>query len=307
MARIRTIKPEFWTSPQVARVSFAARLLFIGTWNFADDYGNLPRDPDKLKMQVFPGDVIDVQPLIESLIDAGLLIEYTVNDTGERFLHIPTFRKHQVINRPSKRLYPSPDGLLPSDDDKRKSAGSRSANGSLNEHSQLERKGVGKEGKGVNLKTKGTKGSGRHNPRVRARATPDAPTPTGPATLTLAMRKASISGAQPSNPRIIALAEAGITPEIVSDACDEAHRAHPDESVGVAYVCSILERWQSEARRLHVSNGHPPPARASPAAAFDERAQDRKRAIDVLTGRGQKARDVVDVEAKEIGHEPDHR
>ena len=56
MARIRTIKPEFWTSDQVVECSFAARLLFIGMWNFCDDYGVHPASLRKLKMEIFPGD-----------------------------------------------------------------------------------------------------------------------------------------------------------------------------------------------------------------------------------------------------------
>ncbi|CAB3758500.1 hypothetical protein [Paraburkholderia humisilvae] len=114
MPRIRTIKPEYWTNPQVCRCIHAARLLFIGTWSFADDHGNLPRDPEKLKMQVFPSmhdSGIDVESLITTLIAQGLLMEYSSAD-GQRFLHIPTFTKHQVINRPSKPQYPQPEKTL---------------------------------------------------------------------------------------------------------------------------------------------------------------------------------------------------
>jgi hypothetical protein len=307
MPRIRTIKPEFWTSPQVARVSFPARLLFIGTWNFADDYGNLPRDADKLKMQVFPGDAIEVEPLLQSLIDVGLLTEYSVStpaslqqekaESATRFLHIPTFKIHQKINRPSQRLYPV----------KPLSGGPHGeAHEVLSEDSPPERKG-----ERVNLKPK-TKGNSKERgtaSRTRANDAPDDLSPTAPATITLAMRDANIRGAQPANPRIVALAEAGVTSQTVSDACDEAHRQHPDEVISAAYVCTILERWQRDATAPRV-NGHTPPVRASPAASFDERAQDRKRAIDVLTGRGRKQSqpremgEVVDVQAKEIGHGP---
>ncbi len=61
MPRIRTIKPTS-TLPQVVHVPVAARLLFIGTWTFADDNGNLPHDAEKLHLQVFPADDIDVEP-----------------------------------------------------------------------------------------------------------------------------------------------------------------------------------------------------------------------------------------------------
>ncbi|WP_157657211.1 hypothetical protein [Burkholderia ubonensis] len=105
MARIRTIKPEFWTDEKVAMLSPAARLLFIGTWNYADDGGNLEYSSMRLKMQIFPGDDIDCEPLIASLIAHGMLIEYSVS--GKKYLHIRTFNKHQVINRPSKSRLPA--------------------------------------------------------------------------------------------------------------------------------------------------------------------------------------------------------
>ncbi|CAB3770521.1 hypothetical protein [Paraburkholderia solisilvae] len=107
MARIRTIKPDFWTDEKVVELSLAARLFFIGSWNFADDNGNLQRSAKKLKMQIFPADAIDCEPIIHSLIAHGLLTEYSVS--GENYLHIMGFKRHQVINRPSKTVLPQPD------------------------------------------------------------------------------------------------------------------------------------------------------------------------------------------------------
>jgi uncharacterized phage protein (TIGR02220 family) len=106
MARIRSIKPDFWTDEKIVELPYEVRLFFIGSWNFADDSGNLQRSAKKLKMQIFPADVIDCEPLIQTLIDAGLFIEYSVND--ETFLHIKGFREHQVVNRPSKSSIPAP-------------------------------------------------------------------------------------------------------------------------------------------------------------------------------------------------------
>ena len=59
MARIRTVKPEFWTSEQIVECDPVARLLFIGMWNFADDHGVLPYAPMTFKIQVFPGSAFD--------------------------------------------------------------------------------------------------------------------------------------------------------------------------------------------------------------------------------------------------------
>lgn len=106
MARIRTIKPDFWTDEKVTECSMSARLLFIGIWNFADDNGNLQRSAKKVKMQVFPADAVECEPLIQELIAHGMLIEYSVS--GDLFLHIKGFKKHQVINRPSKSNIPQP-------------------------------------------------------------------------------------------------------------------------------------------------------------------------------------------------------
>jgi hypothetical protein len=106
VARIRSIKPEFWTDEKLTECSLSARLLFIGILNFSDDYGNLQRSAKKIKMQVFPADIIDCEPFILELINHGVLSEYSVN--GEYFLHIKGFQKHQIVNRPSKSVIPPP-------------------------------------------------------------------------------------------------------------------------------------------------------------------------------------------------------
>jgi uncharacterized phage protein (TIGR02220 family) len=133
MARIRSIKPDFWTDEKIVELPYEVRLFFIGSWNFADDSGNLQRSAKKLKMQVFPADVIDCEPLIQTLIDAGLFIEYSVN--GETFIHIKGFKEHQVVNRPSKSSIPQPQ--------------ERDLLTSLTECSLTE--GKGKEGKGEDM------------------------------------------------------------------------------------------------------------------------------------------------------------
>jgi hypothetical protein len=104
MARIRTIKPDFWTDEKLTECSVTARLLFIATWNFADDQGNLDRSPKQLKARAFPIDNIDCEPLLQELMAQGVLIEYSVND--KKYLHIQKFKDHQVINRPSKPSCP---------------------------------------------------------------------------------------------------------------------------------------------------------------------------------------------------------
>lgn len=104
MARIRTIKPEIWTDEKLTECSLSARLLFIGMLNFSDDNGNQAYSAKRLKMQIFPADAIDTQPLLNELLAQGVVIEYSVS--GEKFLHIKGFCEHQVINRPSQTKIP---------------------------------------------------------------------------------------------------------------------------------------------------------------------------------------------------------
>ena len=104
MARIRTIKPEFWTDERVGECSVSARLLLIAALNFADDYGGLERSSKQLKAQVFPYDSIDCEPLVLELLRVGLFIEYQVAD--RKYLHIKGFRKHQKVEKPAKPRIP---------------------------------------------------------------------------------------------------------------------------------------------------------------------------------------------------------
>ena len=109
MARIRTIKPEFWTSEQVAECSPTTRLLFIGMWNFADDGGNQPASLKSLKMKIFPSDsmtLTEIGVMVEELLKNGLLMEYSVSD--KKYWHITGWH-HQKIEKPSYK-YPQPIG-----------------------------------------------------------------------------------------------------------------------------------------------------------------------------------------------------
>lgn len=103
MARIRTIKPEFWTSEQVMECEPVTRLLFIGLWNFCDDYGNHPASPKTIKALVFPGDDFSpaiIDRMLEELSTNRLIAFY--EHSGKRYLHVRGW-KHQKIDKPSRK------------------------------------------------------------------------------------------------------------------------------------------------------------------------------------------------------------
>lgn len=115
MARIRTIKPEFWTNEKVLGCSPIARLLFIGMWNFSDDTGRMQFSPKTLKAQIFPGDDIgldDIARMIDELSSNGLLQIYFIEDKG--YLSVLGWN-HQKIDKPQKSKYPEPPGYSPND------------------------------------------------------------------------------------------------------------------------------------------------------------------------------------------------
>ena len=93
MARMRTIKPEFWTDDKVVELSLLGRLLFIGLWNFADDDGYIENSPKRIKRLIFPDQDIDVSVGLQELITAGFLCVCD-SDQGE-LLKICQFGEHQ--------------------------------------------------------------------------------------------------------------------------------------------------------------------------------------------------------------------
>lgn len=102
MARIRTVKPEFWSSEQVMECSPMARLMFIGLWNFCDDAGNHVASAKTIKAEIFPGDDIssaDVQRMLDELSSNSLIAFYT-NDSKD-YLHVTGWKKHQKIDKPT--------------------------------------------------------------------------------------------------------------------------------------------------------------------------------------------------------------
>ena len=109
MARIRTIKPEFWVSEQVGECSPNARLLFIGMWNFCDDRGVHPAKPKTLRAEIFPQDEGITSSMVVAWVDelllAGLIVVF--DSDGAAYWHVTGWSKHQRIDRPSNK-HPTP-------------------------------------------------------------------------------------------------------------------------------------------------------------------------------------------------------
>jgi len=107
VARIRTVKPEFFTSDDVCALSPLARLLFIGCWCEADREGRLEWRPRTLKRKYLPEDDCDAEEICQSLVASGLIILY-----GQGLAYVTGFSKHQVINlREAQSKLPEPPAV----------------------------------------------------------------------------------------------------------------------------------------------------------------------------------------------------
>ena len=105
MARIRTVKPEFFTSEDIVSLSPLARLLYIAIWCEADKEGRLAWKPKTFKLRYLPADSCDIDALCAELITQGVVRLY-----GDGLAYVPSFADHQHINpRESASTLPAPD------------------------------------------------------------------------------------------------------------------------------------------------------------------------------------------------------
>lgn len=101
--RIRSVKPEFWAHPVMARQSDAVRLLAIGLLNYADDEGYFFADPALVRAALRPLDDQStiVRASLETLENMGYL-ETRDHPTHGRIGRVVHFDKHQRVDRPNK-------------------------------------------------------------------------------------------------------------------------------------------------------------------------------------------------------------
>lgn len=102
MARIRTIKPEFWRDEDLSKVGAEAALLAIGLLNHADDEGYFSANPKLIEADVFPLRELSgsVPVMLEELRSIGYIKVFLGSD-GKRYGQVVNFEKHQVINKKS--------------------------------------------------------------------------------------------------------------------------------------------------------------------------------------------------------------
>jgi len=107
MARARSFKPELLIDERLVACSMAARWLYVGMGTEADRAGRLEDRPMRLKLAIFPGDAVEVDPLLNELAQQGLALRYEV--AGKRYIQILDWDKLQSPHiKESVSIIPAP-------------------------------------------------------------------------------------------------------------------------------------------------------------------------------------------------------
>jgi hypothetical protein len=116
VARIRSVKPEFWVDRSFVRKvpSRDTRMLYMALWNLADEHARVMGDAAYLKGHIFPyaedadlsPDVID--KMIDDLAAVGKVIRYEAD--GDPYLFLPTLHRHQRLESKVPSRLPAPPG-----------------------------------------------------------------------------------------------------------------------------------------------------------------------------------------------------
>ncbi len=104
MARIRTIKPEFWQDEKLTPLSDVARLVFLFLISSADDCGRVLDKPIKIEADLFDGEQDRSRDVRESLANLSRIgrIRRGKTASGQRIIEIVNWAKHQRIDHPNK-------------------------------------------------------------------------------------------------------------------------------------------------------------------------------------------------------------
>ncbi len=115
MARTRQIKPNYPFEKEIRALSLPARYFYELSWCHMSDPnpkekivgGVLPYDLFYLQTNIFPGENIDVAPIVDEIITQKRY--FLFESQGKRWLWCPTMAKHQNIQHPAKEFkYPDP-------------------------------------------------------------------------------------------------------------------------------------------------------------------------------------------------------
>jgi hypothetical protein len=289
---------------RMSRVLKADRLRVIGglwaVWALFDTYDTAPAEdsgdgPDQPRnglLEFYTLDDIDDEirwrGFAAAMSDIGWLAE------TEQGLVAPDYTEHNGPTAKRRAL-----------DTKRKSNGSkaeknprRRGDSSGNDAGQISASDAEKDDD--DARTRG-RGRGREEKYTSHSSAEDLPPVRAPAAVCRALKAAGIPGVSPSHPRLLALLEAGATPEEFVDAAPKG----VGKADGFAYVLGVVEGRRRDAAITRNGVHHGPMPRAE--SAMQREARERvEAAVPGLAPSRQAApttepMEVVDVAARRVG------
>lgn len=154
MARIRTVKPEFFRHVKLYKAEIDTglplRLAFAALFTVADREGRFRWVPEEIKLDCLPYDDVDFSRVLDALATRGFLVKY--ESEGREYGCIPSFRKHQVINnREAQSILPPPNvnSTKSTSSTRDGRVSDASSTRLVQDTGEGKGKGRGKEGKGI--------------------------------------------------------------------------------------------------------------------------------------------------------------
>jgi hypothetical protein len=147
MARIRTIKPEFFRNHKLYKLEketgLPIRVAFAGLWTTCDREGRFEWVEEELKLDCLPYDEVDFSRVLDALVTRGFVVKYAVNERD--FGYVPGFLEHQVVNNREK------DSTIPQyiDNNEELTGSSRVLDACSTPLNLDQGEGKGREGKGI--------------------------------------------------------------------------------------------------------------------------------------------------------------
>lgn len=276
MARARNIKPGFFANEDLAECEPLARLLFAGLWCLADREGRLEDRPKRIRAELLPYDMCDADDLLNQLQARGFILRYTHGEG--RFIQVLKFDSHQNPHmKEAKSSIPAPGAAVqaPAKEDAATNAAPGKHCASTVQAPDQHQKSPAESGFSDSL-------------------IPDSLTPSNEGVARtlqgeacMAMKSVGMAGVNPSNPKLTALLEAGITvPELVAAAADAVAKGKPfayalasaegrRRDAVTAPLPNVVQRdapvetYAQRAARQRMEEVAPMAARKQPGSAFD--------------------------------------
>lgn len=109
--KTRLLHPSFFTDEKVRQLSPNAKVLLLGLWLRADDYGRAIYLPKLIEGEVFPTEQVDVFALLGEVIQMGMIRTYEVQ--GQQYYQVPSWEKWQNPKYRAKSPIPEPPEEFP--------------------------------------------------------------------------------------------------------------------------------------------------------------------------------------------------